>query len=1022
MTRNFGWRARTLALACALLSCLVIEAAVPRDYSVELSASVETSPPRINLQWPQRPDATGYSIYRKNKADRSWNHIGDVGGSATGFTDSNVGVGSAFEYQVKKNTSLGFTGYGFTYAGINVPAIENRGKVIVIVDNRFSGSLEAELSRLIRDLVGDGWIPIRRDISVSSGVQAVKDVIRGEYNADPGNVRTVILFGAIPVPYSGDVAPDDHDNHKGAWPADVFYGDMNGTWTDHSVRTTTAEREINHNLPGDGKFDQNEIPSDIELEIGRIDLSNLTCFSNKNPSRSELDLLRQYLNKDHRFRHKLFNVERRGIIADFFGFRRGDPIVGSGWRNMTALLGQGQVTEAGGTWLSAVTSGSYLMSWGAGGGSYYYSSGVAESDDFALKDIQVVFTMFLGSYYGDWNNESNFLRAVLGSTSYTLTSSYAGYPHNFFHHMAMGETVGYGIKITQNHDGEVYPVISRGERQIHIALHGDPTLRAHPVAPAGNLSAQGTSSGVKLQWSGSSDSDIVGYNVYRSTSESGAFTKVTASPVQGTSFTDGAPQGRFTYMVRAIKLETSGSGTYYNPSQGVFVSVESQGGGGGPTPTAPSAPSNLSAQANGRSQIVLRWNDNSDNETEFQIDRRTEGGSFARLTAAAANATSFTDSGLRSGTKYYYRVRSANGSGESAFTAEANATTEREPDPVPPTPPSELIARANSHRQIALTWRDNSGDETKFIVERATSGGSFSVLTELGANSTSYTDNAVAASTAYAYRVRAANGVGPSAYSNTADIRTPAPPTPTNPGAATYVGVDTQLKGSWTTLFGADGYVLPGATAEYPSYANLTVSGQTVFVWEPTTTDPRGLFESDTSTKRFVGTWYANPTLTLELRLSDQNAHRVSMYFLDWDNGGRAQTVTISDLVTEEVLDTRSVSDFTGGKYLTWDLRGHLKITITKTAGNNALLNGLFFGSAATPINNEIKLSEIAYASGNVSFKISGPVGAAIDVEASADGKGWSAVGEGTLVGGSMGFVDSNAGQHSRRLYRVRKK
>ena len=78
--------------------------------------------------------------------------------------------------------------------------------------------------------------------------------------------------------------------------------------------------------------------------------------------------------------------------------------------------------------------------------------------------------------------ECNFLRAPLGSTTYTLTSSYGSRPHFFVHHMALGETIGFTTRLTQNNAGGYEPV-GIGSRLVHTALHGDPTLRMHPVIP-----------------------------------------------------------------------------------------------------------------------------------------------------------------------------------------------------------------------------------------------------------------------------------------------------------------------------------------------------------------------------------------------------------------------------------------------------------------------------------------------------------------------------------------------------------
>jgi hypothetical protein len=60
----------------------------------------------------------------------------------------------------------------------------------------------------------------------------------------------------------------------------------------------------------------------------------------------------------------------------------------------------------------------------------------------------------------------------------------------------------------------------------------------------------------------------VGYHVYRADS-SGAFTRLTTSAIAATSYQDNTVGAN--YMVRSVKLETSYSGTYYNPSVGAFL-------------------------------------------------------------------------------------------------------------------------------------------------------------------------------------------------------------------------------------------------------------------------------------------------------------------------------------------------------------------------------------------------------------------------------------------------------------------
>lgn len=88
------------------------------------------------------------------------------------------------------------------------------------------------------------------------------------------------------------------------------------------------------------------------------------------------------------------------------------------------------------------------------------------------------------------------------------------------------------------------------------------------------------------------------------------------------------------------------------------------------------APSSLTATASGSSQIDLTWSDNSGSETGFEIERSlTAQNGYALVTTTAADATSFSDTGLNSSTTYYYRVRAISGSGNSLYSNETSATT-----------------------------------------------------------------------------------------------------------------------------------------------------------------------------------------------------------------------------------------------------------------------------------------------------------------------------------------------------------
>jgi hypothetical protein len=138
------------------------------------------------------------------------------------------------------------------------------------------------------------------------------------------------------------------------------------------------------------------------------------------------------------------------------------------------------------------------------------------------------------------------------------------------HPMAMGYTIGFCTKLTQNTFREY--TADYGNRYVHAALMGDPTLRMHVIKPVTNVVIEAGENSVNLNWAESPD-EILGYYIYRSGDSFSNFTRI-SELVTSTSYTDHAPlTGNNVYMVRALKLERSCSGTYYNLSQGIIDSV-----------------------------------------------------------------------------------------------------------------------------------------------------------------------------------------------------------------------------------------------------------------------------------------------------------------------------------------------------------------------------------------------------------------------------------------------------------------
>ncbi len=93
------------------------------------------------------------------------------------------------------------------------------------------------------------------------------------------------------------------------------------------------------------------------------------------------------------------------------------------------------------------------------------------------------------------------------------------------------------------------------------------------------------------------------------------------------------------------------------------------------TPTVPTAATGLTATATGSSTVSLSWTNTATNQTGYEVDRSTDGTTFAAVTTLTAGAVAYADAGLAGGTKYYYRVLATNAVGPSPAGNVAAVTT-----------------------------------------------------------------------------------------------------------------------------------------------------------------------------------------------------------------------------------------------------------------------------------------------------------------------------------------------------------
>lgn len=262
---------------------------------------------------------------------------------------------------------------------------------------------------------------------------------------------------------------------------------------------------------------------------------------------------------------------------------------------------------------------------------------------------------------------------------------------------------------------------------------------------------------LKVKWVDNSGNED-GFEIERKTGAGGEWFRISTTSPDVESFTDSDLTRSTTYFYRIRAFNALGGYSDYSDE----VSAT--------TPDVPpSAPGNLAVEAASAYQINLTWEDRSDNEVGFELERRTGAQSEWNLVAdIEANSVHYEDQGLLPNTAYSYRLRAYNAVDFSDYSNEAATST---PD-VAPRAPSDLQAVAVSSIQIDLVWADNSTNEVGFIVERSIDNNYWEAIGSTGTNVVEYQDNPLESNTVYYYRVFAYNGIGNSDISNVSFART----------------------------------------------------------------------------------------------------------------------------------------------------------------------------------------------------------------------------------------------------------
>lgn len=278
------------------------------------------------------------------------------------------------------------------------------------------------------------------------------------------------------------------------------------------------------------------------------------------------------------------------------------------------------------------------------------------------------------------------------------------------------------------------------------------TFSPPDAAPSGlNLSVDHTGGAIGLSWTDNSsneDSFVIARQV-----DGGSWVEDFASVVADTTgyIDTGLLPGSYSYRLRATN--SYGVSDFSNTATAAVLAV-------------PVAPTDLAATGDPQNgTVLLTWSDNAGDESGYRIARRVDGGSWTDGYAeVAAGTTVYLDDNLGGGPlpsgTYDYRVTAFNGSllSEPSNIASTHLVTSV---PAAPSPVGSMVSGGD----ITISWQDNSDNEEYFILERSINNGNWALLASPAADATSHVDADLALGFHYAYRVKAVNTIGESAYS-----------------------------------------------------------------------------------------------------------------------------------------------------------------------------------------------------------------------------------------------------------------
>ena len=295
-----------------------------------------------------------------------------------------------------------------------------------------------------------------------------------------------------------------------------------------------------------------------------------------------------------------------------------------------------------------------------------------------------------------------------------------------------------------------------------------------PAAPTGLTARAIGTSRIDLSWTAprnTGGASIRGYRIEASSDEGRTWSIIrrdTRSAATTLSDVDLEPATTRHYRVAAINI--AGNGPFSNVAQATTDA------------TLPGVPQDLTAEADGTSEIDLSWQAPSDDGgaqvTGYRVQVSENGGATWQdlVPNTRSTRTTYSHTGLEPATTRHYRVSAINRIGLGGASRVASATT----DATVPDAPTGLVATAITATQIDLAWvapaYDGGAPITGYRIEVSKTGAAWTDLQpNTGTVGTTYSHTGLLPGSTRFYRVSAINRAGTGAPSGVASAATDDP-------------------------------------------------------------------------------------------------------------------------------------------------------------------------------------------------------------------------------------------------------